>query len=262
MVHLKRVTLVQEIHESYYPFNLPLVQNFKDFTFENKITLFVGENGSGKSTFLEAIAANSGIPLIGSAATIDSDSSLEPARELGQKLKLTWKIRSKNGFFFRANDFINFSRKLAEIKNESQQAVKEIRERDKFSREVLPYTRTLYDLQQLYGDGLEVRSHGESFLDLFQSRFRPSGLYLLDEPEAPLSPLKQLTLISLILEMVKMDAQFIIATHSPMLMAIPGADIYTLDEGLFKKTPYEEVEHVRLTKDFLENPQRFLRHLQ
>ncbi|WP_043930056.1 AAA family ATPase [Bacillus sp. EB01] len=261
MVHLKRVTLVKEIHESYYPFNLPLVQNFKDFTFENKVTLFVGENGSGKSTFLEAIAANSGIPLIGSAVTIDSDSSLEPARELGQKLKLTWKIRSKNGFFFRANDFINFSRKLAEVKIESKQAVKEIRERDKFSLEALPYARTLYDLQELYGDGLEVRSHGESFLDLFQARFRPSGLYLLDEPEAPLSPLKQLTLISLILEMVRMDAQFIIATHSPMLMAIPGADIYTLDEGLFNKTPYEEVEHVRLIKDFLENPQRFLRHL-
>ncbi|WP_316570570.1 AAA family ATPase [Neobacillus sp. YIM B06451] len=260
MVLLRKVALMEKIEENHYPFNLPLIKNFRELAFENPVTILVGENGTGKSTFLEAIAANCGSILIG-GEPIDTDPALAPARELGQKLKLAWSVRTKNGFFFRANDFITYSRKLAEIKAESRQAYLEIKERDPYSLEVLPYARTLYELQQLYGEGLEVRSHGESFLDLFQARFRPDGLYILDEPEAPLSPIKQLSLISLILEMVKENGQFIIATHSPMLMAIPGADIYTLDHGEFEKTDYRDVEHVRLTMDFLSDPQRFLRHL-
>lgn len=260
MVLLRKVALTKEIEENHYPFNLPLIKNFRELAFENPVTILVGENGTGKSTFLEAVAANCGSILIG-GDSIDADPALAPARELGQKLKLAWSVRTKNGFFFRANDFITYSRKLAEIKAESRRAYQEIKERDPFSLEVLPYARTLHDLRELYGDGLEVRSHGESFLDLFQARFRPNGLYILDEPEAPLSPIKQLSLISLILEMVKENGQFIIATHSPMLMAIPGADIYTLDQGEFLRTDYRDVEHVRLTKDFLDDPRRFLRHL-
>ncbi|CEG29190.1 AAA family ATPase [Bacillus sp. B-jedd] len=260
MVLLRKVQLNKDINENFYPFNLPLIRNFTEFSFGHPVTILVGENGTGKSTFLEAVAAGSGSILIG-GEPIETDPSLEDARKLADKLKLIWSVRTKNGFFFRANDFINYSRRLAEIKAESRQAVKDIRARDPFSLEVLPYARTVYELEQLYGDGLDVRSHGESFLDLFQARFRPDGLYILDEPEAPLSPLKQLSLISLIMEMVKDNCQFIIATHSPMLMAIPGAVIYTLDEGIFAKTDYSDVEHVRLTKNFLDDPRRFLRHL-
>lgn len=260
MVLLRKVQLNKDINENNYPFGLPLIRNFTEFSFSEPVTILVGENGTGKSTFLEAVAAGSGSILIG-GESIETDPSLEDARKLAEKLKLIWSVRTKNGFFFRANDFINYSRRLAEIKAESRQAVKDIRARDPFSLEVLPYARTVYELEQLYGDGLDVRSHGESFLDLFQARFRPDGLYILDEPEAPLSPIKQLSLLSLIMEMVKENCQFIIATHSPMLMAIPGAAIYTLDEGIFAKTDYNDIEHVRLTKDFLEDPQRFLRHL-
>ncbi|WP_059171844.1 AAA family ATPase [Bacillus sp. FJAT-27445] len=260
MVLLRKVALTPDIDATHYPFNLPLIKNFRELAFESQVTILVGENGTGKSTFLEAVAANSGSILIG-GESMATDLSLKPARELGEKLKLAWSVRTKNGFFFRANDFINYSKKLTEIKADSRQALREIRERNPHSLEVLPYARTLYELEQLYGDGLEVRSHGESFLDLFQARFRPDGLYILDEPEAPLSPIKQLSLISLILEMVKENGQFIIATHSPMLMAIPGADIYTLDQGTFTKTDFKDIEHVRLTRDFLENPERFLRHL-
>jgi predicted ATPase len=112
-----------------------------------------------------------------------------------------------------------------------------------------------------YGEDADARSHGESFLNLFQSRFVPGGLYLLDEPEAPLSPQRQLALLSMLKEMTAQDSQFVIATHSPILMALPGADILSFDHAPPRRLPYEKVEHVSLTRDFLNNPEAFLRHL-
>ena len=116
-------------------------------------------------------------------------------------------------------------------------------------------------LTSRYGEDADARSHGESFLQLFQSRFVPGGLYLLDEPEAPLSPQRQLALLSMLREMAAQDSQFIIATHSPILMALPGADILSFDHAPVRRIPYEEVEHVTLTRDFLNNPAAFLKHL-
>ncbi|WP_232299549.1 AAA family ATPase [Pontibacillus chungwhensis] len=176
-------------------------------------------------------------------------------------MKVTWRVRTKKGLFFRAEDFISFTKRIAEVREESKEKLREIKEKDPYSLEVLPYARTIHELKQLYGDGLEIRSHGESFLDLFQSRFKPGGVYILDEPEAPLSPLKQLSLISMIKDMIKEDAQFIIATHSPMLMALPDADIYQIEEGNLTNVSFEDIEHVKLTKDFLDQPERFIRHL-
>ncbi|GAA0452102.1 AAA family ATPase [Alkalibacillus silvisoli] len=150
---------------------------------------------------------------------------------------------------------------LEDIKQESRQTINDISARGKSNLEAMPHARTLYDLEKLYGEGLEYLSHGESFLNLFQARFQPKGLYILDEPEAPLSPLKQLTLISMIKEMITENAQFIIATHSPILMAIPEAEILSIENGTLKKVSYDELEHVTLTRDFLNNPETFLRHL-
>ena len=109
--------------------------------------------------------------------------------------------------------------------------------------------------------GSGARSHGESFLQLFQSRFVPGGLYLLDEPEAPLSPQRQLALLAMLKEMAGQDSQFVVATHSPILMALPGADILSFDRAPVRRLPYGEVEHVSFTRDFLNNPEAFLRHL-
>lgn len=125
----------------------------------------------------------------------------------------------------------------------------------------MPYTRELSDIERRYGNGLDSQSHGESFLVLFQSRFVPGGLYLMDEPEVPLSPLRQLGLLALIKEMTEQDAQFIIATHSPILMAFPQAIILSFDESPIRSVEYESLEHVSLTRDFLNNPEAFLRHL-
>lgn len=116
-------------------------------------------------------------------------------------------------------------------------------------------------MHELYGGGLDVQSHGESYFKLFQSRFRPNGLYLLDEPEAPLSPMRQLSLIAMIEEMVKQDGQFIIATHSPILLAYPDAAILQFTDGTIQAARYDELEHVTITRSFLNNPDAYLRHL-
>jgi predicted ATPase len=114
----------------------------------------------------------------------------------------------------------------------------------------------------MYGDDLDAYSHGESYFTLFQARFRPGGLYLLDEPEAPLSPLRQIALLSMLKGMIEEGgAQFIIATHSPILMAYPGAAILSFDGGALHPVAYAEVEHVAVTRAFLQSPERFLRHL-
>ncbi|WP_245570109.1 AAA family ATPase [Halalkalibacillus halophilus] len=260
MVNLTHIQMKPSTNLEEYPFNLPLVKQLDALKLEKPVTILVGDNGTGKSTLLEAIASEIGSILIG-GEHIDDQPDLEDARKLAEQMKLIWKLRTKTGFFFRATDFVKFVEKLSEIKKESAESLEEIKKRDPNSLEVLPYARTLSDLQQSYGDGLEFRSHGESFLDLFQARFKPGGLYILDEPEAPLSPLKQLSLISMIKEMVKKDAQFIIATHSPILMAIPEAQILAIEEGELVKKQYDDLEHVTLTRDFLNHPERFLRHL-
>ncbi|MCD5324874.1 MULTISPECIES: AAA family ATPase [Pontibacillus] len=260
MTQIKSVELPRKDRKNEFPFTLPFIQSFDHLTFSKPITILVGENGTGKSTFLEALATNAGSILIG-GESIDYEPSLDPVRPLGDALNVTWKVRTKKGLFFRAEDFISFTTRIAEAREESQEKLRDIKEKDPHSLEALPYARTVHELKQLYGDGLEVRSHGESFLDLFQARFKPGGVYILDEPEAPLSPLKQLSLISMIKDMVKKDAQFIIATHSPILMALPDADIYQIEEGSLKKIAFEDSEHVKLTKDFLEQPERYLRHL-
>ncbi|WP_345243205.1 AAA family ATPase [Pontibacillus salipaludis] len=260
MIQLKSVELQKKAKKNEYPFSLPFIQTFDHLTFNKPITILVGENGTGKSTFLEGLATNVGSILIG-GESIDLDPSLDPVRPLGDAMKVTWRVRTKKGLFFRAEDFISFTKRIAEVREESKEKLREIKEKDPYSLEVLPYARTVHDLKQLYGEGLEIRSHGESFLDLFQARFKPGGVYILDEPEAPLSPLKQLSLISMIKEMVKKDAQFIIATHSPMLMALPDADIYQIEEGELTNVSFGDIEHVKLTKDFLNHPERFIRHL-
>ncbi|HEX7939287.1 MAG TPA: AAA family ATPase, partial [Gemmatimonadaceae bacterium] len=125
----------------------------------------------------------------------------------------------------------------------------------------LPVKRSLAELEQMYGEDLDANSHGQSFLKLFSSRFVPGGLYLLDEPEAPLSPQSQLALLVMMQEMVAQQAQFIIATHSPMMLAFPGARIYSFDSTPVQEVPFDELDHVVLMREFLNRPERYLRAL-
>ncbi len=264
MIHLRSVALKESsAPRDSFPFTLPLFQRFKTLTLRAPVTFFVGENGSGKSTLLEGIAAAAGSVAVG-GADLARDATLDHARRLGDALRLTWNRKRQKGFFLRAEDFFNFAKRTHALTKEMDELVSEYDQR--FSG----YGRTLAmgmakgqraALVRKYGDNLDAHSHGESFLKLFQTRFVAGGLYLLDEPEAPLSPQRQLALLALLKDMVAKDGQFLIATHSPILMAFPGAEIYSFDRSPLARVPYDELEHVSLTKAFLNDPASYLRRL-
>jgi predicted ATPase len=250
-----------------FPFSVPTVQSLGELSFDTPMTFFVGENGSGKSTLLEGVALAAGLPTVGSVASTD-DGTLAAQKALGRALKLVWdQQRTRRGFFLRAEDFFGFTKQLAQLRSELLREIATIDEqyvaRSDYAKGLAkgPLTGSLADMEQRYGVDLDANSHGQSFLRLFKSRFVPGGLYLLDEPEAPLSPQSQLALILMMGEMIAQDAQFIIATHSPILLAYPGARIYSFDETPVRRVEYESLEHVTLTRDFLNAPERYLRHL-
>lgn len=267
MLHLRSVQIKNlESTPSIYPFNLPLIQQFESITFNAPVTFFVGENGSGKSTLIEAIAAAIGSIVVGSES-IQNDLSLQPAKKLANHLQLVWNKRTHKGFFLRAEDFFGYAKRMAQKRAELQEEMEEIqqqtRNRSKYAQQLAesPFHREFHGMQRNKSDSLEQVSHGESFLQLFQSRFVPDGLYLLDEPEAPLSPLRQLTLITLMKQMIEQNAQFIIATHSPILMAFPDAEILNFDEIPIKPVSYNSLQHVEIMRGFLNNPRAYLQHL-
>lgn len=248
-----------------FPFNVPAIRNLGRTAFTSPVTFLVGENGSGKSTFLEALACAVGSITVGSES-VKTDPTLAEVRRLAPYLKLIWTKRTRRGFFMRAEDFFGYARKLNEVRADFQQELaridKEYEGRD-FAKGLasMPFNSELGALKRSYGDGLDANSHGEGFLKLFQERFSGEGLYLLDEPEAPLSPMRQLSFLAILHEMVGQNAQFIIATHSPILMAFPNAQILSFDEGQVREVEYQSLEHVQVTKSFLDNPDAYFRHL-
>jgi predicted ATPase len=267
MIHLKEITwrTGRPAANLGYPFNLPVIQSLENLELKSQVTFFVGENGSGKSTLLEALACAIGSITVGSES-VRTDQTLSHVRKLADLFRLSWQKRTHRGFFLRAEDFFGYTRSMTTIRRELEQNLADVERtyRGKSTAAVyarLPYEGELAALQQQYGAGLDTRSHGESFLALFQSRFVPDGLYLLDEPEAPLSPLRQLAFIAALKEMVNQQAQFIIATHSPLLLAFPGATILSFDGPKLRSVPYAELENVQLVKDFLNNPEAYLKHL-
>lgn len=252
-----------------YPFSVPAVRARPALDFTAPVTFFVGENGSGKSTWLEGIAAAAALPTVGSEE-VARDSTLDAPRELARHVKLVWSAeRARRGFFLRAEDFFGFTKRLAQMRAELLEQIAtletEYTEQDRSAHALTlaqgPMRSSLHDMERRYGVDLDANSHGESFLRLFQSRLVPHGLYLLDEPEAPLSPQSQLAFMAMVGDAVAEGAQFVIATHSPILLAYPGAAIYSFDELPARVVPYGALEHVRLTRDFLNAPEQYLRHL-
>ena len=249
-----------------FPFTVPAIRSLTPLDLSAPVTLFVGENGSGKSTLLEGIAAAARLPSVG-ADDVASDATLAAQRRLGDVLRLTWSKRTHRGFFLRAEDFFGFQRRLAAGRVALEARLSELdveyHDRSAYAKGLAsgPMRVSLADMERRYGRDPDARSHGQAFLNLFQGRFVPGGLYLLDEPEAPLSPQNQLGLLAVLLEMVTQAAQFVIATHSPMLLAYPGAKIYSFDQVPIAPLDYEELDHVVLTRDFLNDPGAFLRHL-
>ncbi len=249
-----------------FPFDVPAIRSLEPIDFDAPVALFVGENGSGKSTLLEALAIETGLPTVGRQAAA-RDPTLEQQRRLARHLKLSWGTRTHRGFFLRAEDFFGFAHRLREQRAEHESELaridREYADASDYARTLAagPHRGSLAAMESRYGENPDARSHGESFLELFRARLVPGGLYLLDEPEAALSPQSQLAFVAMIKDAIDEGSQFVIATHSPVLMAIPGVRILSFDSSPPGWVGFEEVEHVTLLRDFLQNPARYLRHI-
>lgn len=237
MEYLSAIKLNKGLPENTYLNSLApvryLMQN--ELTFDRPVTIFVGENGVGKSTLLEAIAVCCGFNPEGGSRNFRF-STEDTHSGLGEYLTPIRKGYNKDGFFLRAESFYNVASYLDNMKD--------------------PMAYASYG-----GVSLHEQSHGESFLALVQNRFGGEGLYLLDEPEAALSPSKILTLMVEINQLVQENSQFIISTHSPILMAFPNARIYLIDGSGIRPVNYRDTEHFSLTKQFLDDPERMLHYL-
>jgi predicted ATPase len=223
-----------------YPFSLPAVQALDGLKL-SAVTYCVGENGSGKSTILEAIAVACGFNPEGGTINFNfktrrSESPLHECIRFTRAPR-----RPRTGFFLRAESFFNLATAIERLDAEPAAAPPVI---DSYG-----------------GKSLHEQSHGESFLALLKHRFGPHGLYILDEPEAALSPSRQLALLLRMHELVRGGSQFLIATHAPIVLAYPGATIYQLDDRGISPVAYEQTEHVQLTRDFLNNRERYLQRL-
>lgn len=216
-----------------HPFALPAIRSLETLTFATPVTIFVGENGTGKSTLLEAIAVAAGMNASGGSMNFAPREDEEPVELAGHLRLVRDAKRPADTFFLRAETFYNVASTVR----------------------ALGVTG--------YGDrDLHERSHGEAFLTLLAERFRGRGLYLLDEPEAALSPARQLAALVRLHDLVGLDSQIIMATHSPILMACPGATILRFDDdGPVRPVALEDTDHFRLTRDFLAAPERMLRAL-
>lgn len=229
---VKRIFLERDKIVSFdrYPFNIDIVKNFDKLNFDSQVTFFIGENGVGKSTFIEAIAVALGLPAEGGTENFRYETR-NTTSELSNYLNVWTYNKPKMKFFLRAESFYNFS-------SEVQRLVEE----DDFC-----------SLYNSYGGNLHECSHGESFIKLVQNRFTDHGLYILDEPEAALSPQRQLSLLCLIDQLVKKGSQFIIATHSPILISYRNGKILDLSNN-FKEVKYKDTNIYSLYKMYLDEP--------
>jgi predicted ATPase len=232
---------LQSVQHHDYPFNVPAIRSLRTLTLaDSRLTFFTGENGSGKSTLLEAIALKYGLSLEGGNRNFNFDPDLPQGDTypLANAMKLSFRpARTGEGFFFRAETLWNLATKIDELSEGTNQG---------------------------FGDrSLHARSHGEAFMTVLDYKFRRSGLFLLDEPEAALSPQRQLSFLILIHQTLRdyPDAQFIISTHSPILLGLPGAQILSFDEDGIRPIAYEETPAFVITRRFLNAPEAMLQRL-
>ncbi|MED0961594.1 AAA family ATPase [Bacillus paramycoides] len=241
---LKSVSLQKENIPSFsaYPYCLPAIQTLQSLVFHPNVTFIIGENGTGKSTLLEGIAVSLGFNAEGGTKnfrfnTYDSHSPLHEYIRILKSFNTP-----KDGFFLRAESFYNVASYIDEMDNDSEGLGEKV-------------------INSYGGISLHEQSHGESFFSLFMNRFSGQGLYILDEPEAALSPMRQLSMLIRMHELAEQGSQFVIATHSPILMAYPESTIYSLTQEGIHESTLEETEHYQTTKLFFENRDRLFHHL-
>lgn len=229
---LRRIAILEDkVVPDRFPFTIPSLRGL-DVELKTNVTFFVGENGSGKSTLIEAVATCCGFNARGGGRDHQAQAPQE-ADSLAGALRLSWLPKATDGFFMRAESFYDFANYLDGVSS----------------------------MERYGGRSLLEQSHGESFLALFRNRFE-RGIYILDEPEAALSPKRQLSFLRVIHDLeVDGQAQFLIASHSPILLAYPNATLLTLDGGPIREIAYRDTEHFTVTREFLESPERFFKHL-
>ena len=241
--YLLEVRLDRERVPSFtrYPFSLAAVRNLSELELHPAVTFLVGENGSGKSTLLEAMAVAWGFNAEGGSRNF-AFSTRSSHSELHRYLRLQRGLsRPRDGYFLRAESFFNVATEIERL-------------------DAVPAMGPPI-IASYGGRSLHEQSHGESFLTLVMERFRGAGLYLLDEPEAALSPTRQLALLARLRELTRAGAQFVIATHSPILLAYPDAIIYSLSDDGVERVRYEDTEHYQVTRRFLMDHERILAEL-
>ena len=262
---LIRKIIKTKTENKQYPFSVPVIKNLDQLDLNHDIIIFIGENGSGKSTLLEIIALK--LKLIRISMDLNySDLEFSDLKVALKDFAIEYSLKPK-GFFFRSEDFLSYIRFLNNAKAEAEGELKRIaveyQDKSAYAKALasMPHKRTLNDIENLYQRNLHEQSHGESYLDFFKSRLRPQSLYLLDEAEVPLSFQNQLTLMALIKNAVDDGCQFIISTHSPVLMAFPGACIYDFNNEIIKEVKYEDIEAVNQLRNFLNDSKRYFRYL-
>jgi predicted ATPase len=239
MMRLKRITILRDrvSNGTEYPFNVPALASLKILEITSRICFFVGENGTGKSTLLEAIASHYGFGLEGGNRNFspNTTASVRSVQPLVKALQLSFTKRTGAGFYLRAESFFN----------------------------VASYVDSVGGRDSYGGKSLHNQSHGESFLSLLQHRFTRSGFYVMDEPEAALSPQRQLSFLVLLHDLLaeNEDIQFLVATHSPILLAYPGAQILSFDGGKIHQIDYRDSQPFQLVSGFVSNPERYLNAL-
>lgn len=241
--YISEILLREPLAHPSYLTNIPAVQHLireKTLPITEDVTIFVGENGTGKSTLIEAIAVAFGFNAEGGSRNFQF-STADTRSELSKYLLLAKHDYPRDGFFLRAESYYNVASYIDEVDRQPAAA---------------PPIISGYG-----GVSLHEQSHGESFMALVQHRFSGHGLYILDEPEAALSPSRILTLIAEMSRLVKCGSQFIMATHSPLLMAFPRACIYQVTQNGIERVDYRDTEHYCITRSFLENPEKMLRTL-
>jgi len=224
--YLQRITALfgEDVDWDSHPYRVPAVRDLSTLDFHPDVTFFIGENGAGKSTLLEAIALALGFSMDGGSRNVSQLNTAQESAPLYQSLRLSKSFKTpRDRYFFRAESFHNVATRMD----------------------------AYYDRTASRADSLHARSHGEAFMSVLLETFRGNGLYLLDEPEAALSPNRQLAALSVMHQLVQQDSQFIIATHSPILLAYPNAKILLFDGSGITEVAYEDTEHYAVTRDFL-----------